>query len=212
MRVLILGYGDVGKTAAKILVSRGVETVVVDVSDIIPDENVKFIRADVTLENFWKEFDVTGFDAAIVALPDDLHAIFSILMLKQQNTEIEVYVRCNNAENAEKMYTAGADYVINLPVVAAEMILSEIFGEEIRRKLMFENIEIKTYVVEEGSKLEGRKLEDLEKYGIKVIAAECKGETITSRDFRVQTGCIIAIAGKKEDILRFEAEIFADLL
>ena len=212
MRVLILGYGDVGKTAARILVSRGVETVVVEKADSVPEEGVEFVRGDVTLESFWEGFDVSGFDASIVALPDDLHAIFCTLMLKNQNPTMEVYVRCNNSENVEKMYAAGADYVINLPVVAAEIILSEIFGEEIRKKLMFENIEVRTYMVKKGSRLVNVRLSDLEKYGVKVIAVECDGETITDMDFKVKEGCKIAVAGKVDDLLRFEADLFANLL
>ncbi len=207
MRVLILGYGDVGRTTSRILASRGVETVVVDREQVAVEEEVEFIRADVTLEEFWEKLDVTGFDAAVVALPDDLHSIFCILTLKNKNPEMRIYARCNTAENVGKMYAAGADYVIVLPIVAAEMILSEIFGESIRRKMSFENIDVVVYTVKEGSRLIGKTLKDLENYGIVVIAAECNGETITDLNTKIREGCRIAVAGKEEDLIKIEAEL-----
>ncbi len=206
MRVLILGYGDVGRTTSRVLVSRGVDTVVVDREEIA-GEGVEFIKADVTLEEFWEKLDVSGFDAAVVALPDDLHSIFCILTLKNKNPKIRIYARCNNTENVEKMYAAGADYVIVLPIVAAEMILSEIFGESIRRKMSFENIDVVVYTVNEGSRLIGKTLKDLEGYGVVVIAAECDGEAVTDPNAKVREGCKIAVAGKEEDLIKIEAEL-----
>lgn len=209
MRVLILGYGDVGRTAARILMSRGVETVVVDETfgELELTTEMEFIKADVTAEKFWENIDVENFNAAIVALPEDLHAIFCVLSLRRKKPDIKIYVRCNETENAEKMYAAGADYVIILPIVAAEMMLSEIFGESIKRKLSFENIEIVQLTVVEGSKAEGKTIGDLEKFGVIVLGVECNGETHTSPDFRIRGGCRIAVVGRKENLLKVEAEV-----
>ncbi len=206
MRVLILGYGDVGKTVAKVLVSRNAEVVVVDIADISPSENVEFIRADVTLEEFWENFDLSGFDAAVVALPHDLHAIFCVLMMKNKRPDLKIYARCNSSEYVEKLYRAGADHVINLPVVTAEMILSEVFGEEIRRRLTFENIEVKVYVVERGSKLSGLKLSDIQKAGVLPLAAECDGKIFIDDSFVLGEGCKVAVAGKRDELVKFEVE------
>ncbi len=203
MRVLILGYGDVGRTVARILVSRGVEVVVVDVADIKPEEGVKLIQGDATLEEFWKSFDLSEFGAAVVALPQDLHAVFCILIIKNKKPDITIYARCNNSEYVKKMYLAGADHVVNLPVVTAEMILSEIFGEEIRRKLSFENIEVKVYSVEKGSRLRGLKLGEIRDAGVLPLGAECGGEVFTDEEFRIDEGCQIAVAGRRDELLRF---------
>ncbi len=204
MKVLILGYGDVGKTVARILTSRGVKVVVVDVKDITPEKGVEFIRGDVTDESFWEDFDISSFNSVVVALPDDLHAVFCVLMIKSKKKDMVVYARCNSTEYVEKLYKAGADHVVNLPVVAAEMILSEIFGEEIRRRLTFENIEVKVYAVEKGSKLKGMRVGDIK--NIIVLGVECGGETIVDPDFVLREGCSIAVAGKVEELVKFEAE------
>ncbi|WP_202319230.1 potassium channel family protein [Archaeoglobus neptunius] len=210
MRVLILGYGDVGRTAARILISRGVETVVVDKTvdeTVALDDGAELIKADVTNETFWEEIEIGDFEAAIVALPDDLHAIFCILALKNKNRNMKIYARCNNVENVEKMYAAGADYVIVLPIVTAEMILSEIFGESIRRKMTFENIDVVVYTINRGSRVLGKTLRELENYGVIVIAAECGGEIITELDAKIREGCRVAVAGRKEDLIKIEVEL-----
>ncbi|AAB90523.1 potassium channel family protein [Archaeoglobus fulgidus] len=207
MRVLILGYGDVGRTAARILTSRGVDTVVVDKEVHEPEGSAEFIRADVTSESFWENIELSDFDAAIIALPEDTHAIFCVLTLRRMREDLKIYVRCNESENAEKMYVAGADYVIVLPMVTAEMILSEVFGESIRRRMRFENIEIAVYEVKRGSKVVGKTLKELEGKGVKVIAAECGGRVIMDLNFTIEEGCRIALAGKTDNLLEVEAEL-----
>ena len=89
-----------------------------DISEHVP-QDVEYIRADATSENFWNEIELENFDATVVALPRDLDAIFCILMIKRRVSSMPVYVRCNK-EYVEKLYKAGADCVINSPVVAAE--------------------------------------------------------------------------------------------
>ncbi len=204
MKVLILGYGDVGKTVARILTSRGVNVVVVDVKDVTPESGIEFIRGDVTDESFWEGFDISDFNYVVVALPDDLHAVFCVLMIKSKKKDMVVYARCNSTEYVEKLYKAGADHVVNLPVVAAEMILSEIFGEEIRRRLTFENIEVKVYMVEKGSKLKGMRVGEIK--NIIVLGVECDGKIVMDPDFVLKDGCLVAVAGKVDELVKFEAE------
>ncbi len=206
MKVLILGFGDVGKSVTQILTSRGVEVVVVDVdANISPEyesESVKFVEADATSEEFWEGVDLNEFDAVVIALPNDLHAIFCTLTVKDR-AEIPVFARCNNSEYAEKLYRAGADHVINLPVVAAEMVLAEIFKEEIKRRLTFEDIEIKVYSVDE--RLEGKRVSEIITGNVVFLGAECDGEVIRKPNLKLRKGCRIAVAGKREDLLKFEA-------
>jgi len=206
VKVLILGYGDVGRNVAEELISKDIEVVVVDIRDLKPTKGIKFIRGDVTLESFWKDFDLSRFNAVVVALPEDLHSVFCVLMIRNKNKDIEIYARCNSSEYVEKLYKAGADHVINLPVVTAELIISEIFGEEIRRRLTFENIEVKIFAIDEGSKLIGTKIENIRKLGIIPLAVFCNGEVHISESFKIRKNCQIAVAGRSEELVRFEAE------
>jgi Trk K+ transport system NAD-binding subunit len=205
MRILILGYGDVGKMLTRILISRGITPTVVDIRKDIP-EDVEYIQADATSEAFWKQLDIEKFDAAVVALPDDLNAVFCVLMLKRMK-DIPVYARCNNTEYIEKFYKAGADYVIDLPGIAAELIISEIFKEEIRKRLTFENIEISTYEVKKGSSIVGKTLGELMSLTECIIlGAESDGKVHRDADFRIRVNSRIAVAGRREDLNKFEAE------
>ncbi|WP_290596677.1 MULTISPECIES: potassium channel family protein [unclassified Archaeoglobus] len=202
MKVLILGYGDVGKTVARILLSRGVEVIVVDTKEIWPDEGVEFFRADVMNGKFWEEFDFSDFNSAVIALPKDFDAVFCILAIKRKVPDIEVFVRCNEVENVRKMYSAGADHVFVLPIVAAEMILNEIFGESIRKRLNFENVEIAVFEVKEGMEYT---IEDIERMGVRFLGAELNGERYEGNILR--KGCKVAVAGKSENIEKLEIEI-----
>lgn len=202
MKVLILGYGDVGKTVARILISRGVEVIVVDKHEAEPENGVEFFRADVMDERFWEEFEFKEFRSAVIALPSDLDAIFCILAIRRKVPDIEVFVRCNEAENVGKMYSAGADHVFVLPVVAAELILNEIFGESIRKRLSFENVEIAVFEIKEGKECT---IDEIEKTGVKVLGVELNGEVYDGE--KLKEGCKVAVAGRRENLEKLEVEI-----
>ena len=203
MNVLMLGYGDVGKTISKILISRGIKPVVVDVKEEIEYE-LEYIRANVLKESFWTFIDLKNYDALVVVLPKDIDAIFCILMAKKLNPDIMVFARCNDSSYVEKMYKAGADYVANLPLISSEIVITSIFREVIAKRMIYENLQIVVYEVKENSPIIGKKLKDISIPNCKVLGAEKDGMTYRDQDFVVTANCKIAVVGKKEDLINFE--------
>ena len=205
MNVLMLGYGDVGKTISKILVSRGVKPVVVDVKEEVEYE-LEYIRADVLKESFWTFIDLKSYDALVVALPKDIDTIFCILMAKKLNPDIMVFARCNDSSYVEKMYKAGADYVANLPLISSEIVITSIFREAMAKRMIYENLQIVVYEIKENSPMFGKKLGEITIPNCKVLGVEKDGVVYKNKDFVITANCKIAIVGKKEDLMKFEKE------
>jgi len=205
MNILLLGYGDVGKTISKILMSKDVKPVVVDVKEEIEYE-LEYIKADVLKESFWTFIDLKNYDVLVVALPNDVNAIFCILMAKKLNPDIIVFARCNDSNYVEKMYRAGADYVANLPLVSSEIVITSIFREAMAKRMIYENLQIVVYEIKNGSPIIGKKLEEIKIPNCKILGVEKEGVTYRDDDFVITANCKVAIVGKKEDLMKFERE------
>jgi len=200
MRVLIAGYGDVGKSAAKILLSKGIEVTAVD----IKEEEVfglEFIRGDVLKEEFWEEIDLAEYDAIILALPNDIDTILAIMIIKKRNPETLVLARCNDSVYKEKMYQAGADYVLDLPTISSEVIITSIFREEIAKRLIFEEIQIASYSIRDDSPILGETLPKID--GLMILGVEKDGEFFKEVE-KLESGMKIIVVGKKNTLIEFE--------
>lgn len=96
MKILILGFGDVGKTAARFLIPKGAYVSVVDVRDSYMD-GVEFIKENALNEEFWKKMNLEEFNAAIVALPKDTDGLMATLLLRKMRPDLLIVARCNNS-------------------------------------------------------------------------------------------------------------------
>ncbi|AKG91024.1 K+ transport system, NAD-binding component [Geoglobus ahangari] len=200
MRVLLIGFGDVGRATAKILLSKNVEVTAIDTRDIHMD-GVDFLRRDALSEELWEEIDLEKFSSAIIALPNDVDALLCIMMLRKKKEDLLILARCNNPEYREKMSIAGADYVIDISTISSQMVISSIFREEAEKKLFYENIHIRTYKIEEGSAIVGKRIEEL-KDDVLVLAYEKDGKVYESG--AIEAGSTLAVVGKMEDLKKFE--------
>ena len=118
MKVLVIGFGDVGRAVTKVLLSKDISVTAIDVRDVIA-EGVNFIKRNALNEELWEEINLDEYASAIVALPNDVDALLCIMMLKKKKENLLVLARCNNPKYREKMALAGADYVIDLPTISS---------------------------------------------------------------------------------------------
>lgn len=164
-KVAIVGSGVVGSSINDDLESRGYETVIVDEKVESAD-----IVADVTDEEAMDKLVQDDFDAIILALDDDRTTIYTTVGLSSQLSETFILARCNDVQNVQKIYSAGADYVLSLSRVTQRMIYSNITEDtdmNISRRYEINVVEDHEFdgvtVAEENIR---------QKYGYTVIAVE----------------------------------------
>ncbi len=196
----MVGFGDVGKSAARILLAKKIEVVAVDVEEK-GVEGIYFVRGDARSEEFWQNFNLDEFNSAILALPSDTDAILVTMILKKLKPDLIIVARCNNPEYVEKLYRAGADYVFDLPSVTSEVVVSTVLREFAAKRLFYEGYLISKYRVLENARIVGRKPEEFK--DVVILGIEKDGKVLDKVDKILPGMCVIA-AGKKEKILEFE--------
>lgn len=214
--LVVLGYGDVGKSIVNILSSGPFRFVVVDSTEKV-FENVEFeyLVGNGADEEILIAAGVKTASFIFVALNDDTNVIFATLISRSLNPEATILARANSVKSIDKIYKAGADFVGSLSIVAGQMLakmtancMGKIcsIDEDI---MLYEGIEIEKHQVEKGSFLENKLIEDLNlenKIGCTIIGIQRGDVVITSitRRTAIKAGDTIAVAGSNKQITEFK--------
>ncbi|MFW5965831.1 MAG: potassium channel family protein [Halodesulfurarchaeum sp.] len=126
-RAAVFGYGVVGREVVDQLETAGIETTVVDRE---PADHVDVI-GDVSDPELFDRLDLEDYDAVVLALDDDTLTMYTAVAIESIAPSVEVLARCNDTENLEKLYSAGADYVLSLSAVMGRMLAAELLEEEL---------------------------------------------------------------------------------
>lgn len=204
MKVLLLGFGDVGKAIARVLLSRNIEVTAVDLQESKMD-GIDFIRMNALSEELFEIVDIEKYSSAIVALPKDMDGLLCIMMLKRRKPDLLVFARCNDPSYREKMSIAGADYVVDISTITSQMILSTIYRQEAEKKLLYENIHIRIYTVPQNSPVAGKDIEEFDK--VLILGMEKDGEVYQRG--KIEVGSRIAVVGRIEDLREFEEKFIS---
>ncbi len=214
--LIVLGYGDVGKSIVDILYGSPFRFVVVDSNDKV-FENVDFehLVGNGADEDILLAAGVKTASFEFVALNDDTNVIFATLISRNLNPELTIVARANSVKSIDKIYKAGADYVGSLSIVAGQMlakITANCMGKSCRIDediMLYEGIEIEKCRVDSGSILDGRSVEelDLERHiGCTIIGIERGKIVITTikRQTTIRAGDTIAVVGSSKQISEFK--------
>ena len=123
---VIVGFGEVGRSVAGELDEQGISYRVVDRAPAPAVDVVGDITDPTTRE-------AAGLrDAAfvILAIGDDTTSMYATVALEEYCPETDVLVRAGDIESVEKLYRAGAEYVLALSTVAGRMLASALIGSE----------------------------------------------------------------------------------
>ncbi len=169
--MLVLGYNEITKNLPSRILDRDVP------------EGERFVRGDPTDKDTLLQAGIREEDTLIVALDSDEDSIFAVLLSRHLNPNIKIGAVVKKAETVEKIYRAGADYVI---------LESEILSREILRFLL----------TPRAAKLVDRIIlsDELEVLGV-TLPEEYAGKRIRDTDIRKKIGTIIAVKREK-DIIR----------
>ena len=209
-RLVVVGYGDVGKSIVDELKRARAEFVVVDRNeDALLDKGFDYVVGDGSNEEILKRAGVESASTIIIALNIDTDAIFATLVARTLNPAAIILTRAN-APICDKIYRAGADYVASVSIVVGQMVAKLAVTEHKEDVVMlYEGIEIEKYHVREGSPFAGKTLEGLDlrsNVGCTVIGIEKEGRTVTDMHGKttIEEDSILAIIGSKEQIRKFE--------
>ncbi|MFB6076582.1 MAG: TrkA family potassium uptake protein, partial [Candidatus Nanohaloarchaea archaeon] len=125
-RIVIAGYGEVGRAARSVLADEGIDVVTIDLE---PGEGVDIV-GDAGEQSVLREAGIEDAGAIIVALPDDSAALLAVVHARALNDDIEILVRMSDTDATRKALSAGADYVLSVPRVSARMVAKELRGED----------------------------------------------------------------------------------
>lgn len=214
--LIILGYGDVGKSIVDILYGSPFRFVVVDSNDKV-FENVDFehLVGNGADEDILLAAGVKTASFEFVALNDDTNVIFATLISRNLNPELTIVARANSVKSIDKIYKAGADYVGSLSIVAGQMLAkmtANCMGKSCRIDediMLYEGIEIEKCHVERGSPLDSRSIEELDlegRIGCTIIGIERGKLVITAikKQTIIRAGDTIAVVGSSKQILEFK--------
>jgi len=214
--LIVLGYGDVGKSIVDILYGSPFRFVVVDSNDKV-FENVDFehLIGNGADEDILLAAGVKTASFEFVALNDDTNVIFATLISRNLNPEITIVARANSVKSIEKIYKAGADYVGSLSIVAGQMLAkmtANCMGKSCRIDediMLYEGIEIEKYRIDKGSILDSKSIEELDlegQIGCTIIGIERGKLVITAikKQTTIRAGDIIAVVGSSKQILEFK--------
>jgi voltage-gated potassium channel len=211
---IVLGYGDVGRSIVKRLITAGMHFIVVDSDErVFQDVDFPYFVGDGVSESTLKKVGVESAYTVIVTLESDADIIFAILMTRKLNPSSIILALANNSHSIDKMYKAGADYVASLTIIAGQMLgRIALFSHDqpLREEtiMMYEGIEIKKYTVSASSPLVGKTLAELDMrntIGCTVIGIKIGDKTIAEIDpnNRITEDMTLAVLGSKEQIERF---------
>lgn len=214
--LILLGYGDVGKSIVEVFVENDVNFIVVDKNEAaLSNVNFDNIIGDGTDEAVLKQAGIEKASTVIITLNTDTEVIFATLMARGLKPDCIIFSRANSVNSIDKLYKAGADYVASLSIVSGQLLAkitskcsrSECYQlyEEI---VLYEGIEIEKFQLKEGSSMVGNSIGELDlvnKFDCRIIGVERKGSVTVSlpSSFILEVGDTIAVVGNREHVEKF---------
>ncbi|OPX77510.1 MAG: Calcium-gated potassium channel MthK [Methanosaeta sp. PtaB.Bin039] len=203
-KLLVIGYGDVGRRVVRVLCDWGIDPVVVDRRDI-EQPGFSFILGDGTDEELLEKAGIKDAVGVLIMLNHDPDVIYSTLIARNLNPEAFIVARANQAPSATKIYRAGADYVASVPLVASHMLFKMIQGLGEELTILFEGRELIKLEVGRSSPIAGQSLHEADLFGrfrTTVLAIDRQGEVISQVDGRtmIYPGDILAVTGNQASL------------
>jgi len=193
--IVLVGYGEVGRTIADALDDHDLSYTVVDRDD---RENVDVV-GEATDPDVLRAAGVEEAQSVVLAVPDDTSTEFATLVVRDLNDSAEILARADSIEDVKKTYRAGADYVLSLATVTGRSIASAVLERE---QVLSPGTSVEV-IRTTAPGLTGTTLENArvrERTGCTIIAVERTGHVITDLgpEFAVETDDELVIAGTDE--------------
>ncbi|MGH7866402.1 MAG: potassium channel family protein, partial [Candidatus Dormibacteraceae bacterium] len=195
---VVIGLGTVGYRISQLLLDAGLEVVALDSGVQNPfiirarGQGIPVLVGDARFRDNLGQLSIESARVVVAATDDDLVNLESALMAKEVNDQIRVVARLFDPALADRAHLQlGIDVCLSLAVLAAPAFVAAAIGEGILSTLerggrlwLLAQRE-----VEEGSKLEGFSLGQLEEGGdVQVLAHRAGGSEEWAPDRKLQLG------------------------
>ncbi|HYA61083.1 MAG TPA: NAD-binding protein [Candidatus Acidoferrum sp.] len=201
---IIAGYGDAGKRVSKVLRSKGIEHL------IVIDKKRGDIVGTSTDINVLKEARISEASALIVTVNNDTDSVYTTLVARKLNSKIDIICRAVSPLSVDRLYRAGADYVLSQSVVAGQMLAKFIepgYATRYEREILLSE-DLKVIEHQVGPSLIGKSIANLKirsRTGCTVIAIKYDEHFAANPDPNqvIREDSIIVIIGSREQIHKF---------
>jgi Trk K+ transport system NAD-binding subunit len=198
---VVVGYGQVGRTAADAIRDADLPVTVVDQTDA---DGVDVV-GDATKPETLRAAGVETARTVVLALPDDTTTEFTTLVVRDLAPNTQILARVEEASSIKKMHRAGADYVLSLGRVTGRLSASTVLDD---RDVLSLDQQIEV-VRSRAPRLVGWTVGEAdvrEATGCTVIAIERGDETMTDigPDTRIGEDDELIVVGADEGIREFE--------
>jgi len=201
---IVAGYGDVGKRVSRVLRSNGIEHIIVDKhqGDVVGSSTDRAIL---------KQAGITEASTLLVTVNSDMDAIYTTLVARKLNPQIDIICRAIRPQAVETLYQAGADFVLSQSVVAGQVLVKFVaprpLGTQLREVLLSEDMKVLEYPP--APSIVGRSLEHLKirsRTGCTVVAITTSGATIPNPDPHqvIPKDSSLTVIGTREQIREFK--------
>ncbi|MGZ4862523.1 MAG: potassium channel family protein [Halobacteriota archaeon] len=201
---IVAGYGDVGKRVSKVLRSNGIEHIIIDKhqGDVVGSSTDMAIL---------KQAGIAEASTLLVTVNSDMDAIYTTLVARKLNPQMDIVCRAIRPQAVEKLYQAGADYMLSQSIVAGQVLVKFLAprppGTQLREVLLSEDMKVLEYPP--GPSLVGRSLEHLRvrsRTGCTIVAITTNGATTPNPDPHqvIPEDSFLTVIGTREQIREFK--------
>lgn len=200
-RVIVAGYGVVGRTVAETLSEDDIDVTVVDTVDKPGVDIVGDITDPATLQ----KANAAEADSIVLALSRDSLVVFAGLVIADHAPTVETLARADDVNYVQKAYDAGVEYTLALSEVTAHMATRRLFGPRDRDSPTGTFEIVRTRV----PAFHGQTLADIDvrsETGVHVVAIERDGTLISPPEptFEFRRTDTLVISGRAADVADFE--------
>jgi Trk K+ transport system NAD-binding subunit len=125
-KIVVLGYGEVGRKIVELLHDAGESTTVIDV-EALPGVDVVGNALDQAVLD---QAGVRNASAVVLALSNDNEALFAATVVREFAPQVALIARVNQAQTVKRLYQVGTDFALSIGQVAGQLLALQMLGEE----------------------------------------------------------------------------------
>jgi voltage-gated potassium channel len=220
--IVVCGHGRMGAAVVEILRQRRVPFAVVEINPehtrSLEDQGWPVVRGDATDEKVLSSTNIAQAKTIITCLADDAHNVYTILLARQLNPEINVIARAVEVDADERLKLAGANRVLNpyqiggmrLALSAIKPTVTDFIDESLLGTSV--ELDLAEIVIDPSSELAGKTLAGAEvrkRFGIIVVALKRGDRAIfnPAAEERIEGGDVLVALGPLSAIERVEKAV-----